>query len=104
MRRFTFEDIVKRQYAEWVKKSVLAYEEGLLASKYPEYKALVKEYHDGIILYEVMSDMVWNKAVKDTTGLKEFMRLKNELHVAERLMLLFTYVLIRKFQIKYISF
>ena len=72
MRRFTFEDIVKRQYAEWVKKSVLAYEEGLLASKYPEYKALVKEYHDGIILYEVMSDMVWNKAVKDTTGLKEF--------------------------------
>ena len=72
MRRFTFEEIVQKQYAEWVKKSVLEYEEALLPSKYPEYKALVKEYHDGIILYEVMSDKVWNKAVKDTAGLKAF--------------------------------
>lgn len=72
MRRYSIEAIVDKQYSEWVKKSVLAYEEALLASKYPEYKALVQEYHDGIILYEIMSDKVWNKAVKDTTGLKEF--------------------------------
>ena len=72
MRRYNFEDIVGKQYKQWVKKSVLAYEEALLPSKYPEYKALVKEYHDGIILYEIMSDKVWNKAVKDTTGLKAF--------------------------------
>ena len=67
-----FQSIVDQQYKLWVKKEVLAYEESLLASKYPEYKALVQEYHDGIILYEVMSDKVWNKAVKDTTGLKSF--------------------------------
>ena len=72
MRRYNFEDIVIKQYTQWVKKSVLAYEESLLASKHPEYKALVKEYHDGIILYEIMSDKVWNKAVKDTSGLKAF--------------------------------
>jgi peptidyl-prolyl cis-trans isomerase SurA len=72
MRRYNFEDIVNKQYTQWVKKSVLAYEESLLASKHPEYKALVKEYHDGIILYEIMSDKVWNKAVKDTSGLKAF--------------------------------
>ena len=67
-----FQSIVDTQYKLWVKKGVLAYEESLLDSKYPEYKALVQEYHDGIILYEVMSDKVWNKAVKDTTGLKAF--------------------------------
>jgi peptidyl-prolyl cis-trans isomerase SurA len=41
-------------------------------NKYPAYKALVSEYHDGILLYEVMSDKVWNKAVKDTSGLRKF--------------------------------
>jgi len=68
----SFQEIVDSQYKVWVKKGVLAYEESKLASKYPEYKALVQEYHDGIILYEVMSDKVWNKAVKDTIGLKAY--------------------------------
>ena len=67
-----FETIVDTQYKEWVKQGVLAYEEAMLDSKYPDYKALVQEYHDGIILYEIMSDKVWNKAVKDTTGLKSY--------------------------------
>jgi peptidyl-prolyl cis-trans isomerase SurA len=72
MRKKSFESIVEMQYNRWVKKNILAYEEGLLGQKYPEYRALVKEYHDGIILYEIMSDVVWNKAVKDTSGLKSF--------------------------------
>ncbi len=68
----SFQTIVDSQYEQWVKQGVLAYEESMLESKYPEYKALVQEYHDGIILYEIMSDKVWNKAVKDTTGLKAY--------------------------------
>jgi peptidyl-prolyl cis-trans isomerase SurA len=76
MRKKSFESIVDMQYTRWVKKNVLAYEESLLGQKYPEYRALVKEYHDGIILYEIMSDMVWNKAVKDTSGLKAFYETK----------------------------
>ncbi len=67
-----FKTIVDTQYKQWVKQGVLAYEESMLDAKYPQYKALVQEYHDGIILYEIMSDKVWNKAVKDTTGLKAY--------------------------------
>ena len=63
---------VDEQYARWVKESVLNYEESKLVTKYPAYKALVSEYHDGILLYEVMSDKVWNKAMKDTTGLAAY--------------------------------
>jgi len=64
--------LVKKQYAAFEKAMILNYEEGRLAMKYPEYKALVKEYHDGIILYEIMQDEVWNKAIKDTAGLRSF--------------------------------
>ena len=57
--------LVDKQYKNWIKMVVLKYEEDVLPSKYPAYKALLKEYHDGILLYEIMSDKVWNKAVKD---------------------------------------
>lgn len=64
--------VVKQLYSQWEKNKILAYEEALLPAKYPAYKALVQEYHDGIILYEIMQDQVWNKAVKDTAGLRAF--------------------------------
>lgn len=65
-------NIAKLQYAKWEKKTILGYEEAMLPTKYPAYKALITEYHDGILLYEIMSDMVWNKAMRDTVGLKEY--------------------------------
>jgi peptidyl-prolyl cis-trans isomerase SurA len=64
--------VVKQLYTQWEKNQILAYEEALLPTKYPAYKALVQEYHDGIILYEIMQDQVWNKAVKDTAGLRAY--------------------------------
>ncbi|MCF8416333.1 MAG: peptidyl-prolyl cis-trans isomerase [Crocinitomicaceae bacterium] len=64
--------VIKQQFLAWEKEAILASEEGKLAGKYPEFKALVNEYHDGILLYEIMTDKVWNKAMKDTTGLREF--------------------------------
>ena len=66
------QQVVRSQYANWEKEAILAYEETKLASKYPEFKALTTEYHDGILLYEIMTDKVWNKAMKDTVGLKNY--------------------------------
>lgn len=64
--------LVKRQYQAWQKAEILSFEEAKLEMKYPEFKALMQEYHDGILLYEVMTDKVWNKAIKDTSGLQEY--------------------------------
>ena len=64
--------VIKQQFLAWEKEAILASEEGKLAGKHPKFKALVNEYHDGILLYEIMTDKVWNKAMKDTTGLREF--------------------------------
>src|SRR5262249_26432514 len=59
-------------YKEWVKESALAYEESKLDENYPDFKALMQEYRDGILLFELTDKKVWSKAVKDTLGLKEY--------------------------------
>ncbi len=34
----------------------------------PEHKWLLKEYYEGILLFEIMEKEVWNKAMEDSTG------------------------------------
>lgn len=65
-------NMVNKKFEDYKKESILNYEESKLSGKYPAYKALMQEYHDGILLYEIMTDKVWNMAMKDTTGLKNF--------------------------------
>jgi peptidyl-prolyl cis-trans isomerase SurA len=67
-----FPYIVKNKYNEWVNHVVIEDEKSKLDEKYPDFKALMNEYHDGVLLYEVMKNKVWDKAIEDTTGLKEF--------------------------------
>lgn len=63
---------VKDQYEAWMSQEIIEDEKSRLEEKYPSYKALIHEYHDGVLLYEIMKDKVWDKAIKDTTGLKNF--------------------------------
>lgn len=51
---------------------VLDYADEHLEERYPEFKSLVKEYNDGILLFDLMSKEVWNKAVSDTLGLQDY--------------------------------
>jgi len=63
---------VYNKYNEFADKSVLEYEEAQLPLKYPEFRHLVQEYHDGILLFDLTDKMVWSKAVKDSAGLEEY--------------------------------
>ena len=68
-------------YDSFLKVKVFAYEDASLESKYPEFKTLVQEYHDGILLFSLMEEQVWNKAVEDTTGLNEYYERNKNLYM-----------------------
>jgi len=53
-------------------EKALEYEESLLEEKYEDFKNLMQEYHDGILLFDLTDKMVWSKAVTDTVGLEKF--------------------------------
>jgi peptidyl-prolyl cis-trans isomerase SurA len=67
----------KKQYTtvrfnSFVNKELLDYEDQHLETKYPEFKDLVKEYHDGLQVYALTDLNVWTKAETDTAGLRSF--------------------------------
>jgi peptidyl-prolyl cis-trans isomerase SurA len=64
--------VVNDIYKKFVEDICVNYEDGRLEQKYPEFKALMKEYRDGILLFELTDKKVWSKAIKDTTGLQDF--------------------------------
>lgn len=63
---------VDKLYGDFVNQVCVDYEDARLSEKYQEFRLLMKEYRDGILLFELTDQKVWSKAVKDTLGLTEF--------------------------------
>jgi peptidyl-prolyl cis-trans isomerase SurA len=65
-------------YKDYTNSYIFQYEKSILYDKYPDYKALMQQFKDGILLFEISDQKVWNKSSKDTTGLKEFFSMKQK--------------------------
>ena len=59
-------------YKEFVNNKILEVEESRLEEKYPEYRYLLKEYHDGMLLFEITDQKIWSKAANDSIALREY--------------------------------
>ncbi|MEI6060145.1 MAG: peptidylprolyl isomerase [Bacteroidota bacterium] len=63
---------VYQQFNIFVNDAVNKYADSQLENENPDFKALIGEYHDGILLFDLTDKKVWSKAVKDTIGLQKF--------------------------------
>lgn len=59
-------------YEEYSNKQLMDYADQHLEERYPEFAHVVKEYYDGILLFDLMEREVWRKAIQDTLGLEQF--------------------------------
>ena len=72
LKRVNPHQFVLSNYSTWRDDIILAKEESTLEDKHPSFRNLLREYHDGVLLYEIMKNMVWDKSVQDTAGLQNF--------------------------------
>ena len=70
--------LVNQRYQSFKEKSLFEYKDEQLEEEFPDFKALVDEYHDGILLFNLTDELVWTKASKDTTGLEAFYEANKE--------------------------
>lgn len=63
---------IYRLYKSWKDETCRNYAEQYLSSKHPEYKYLLQEYCDGMLLFEIMEQEVWNKSMSDTAALNAY--------------------------------
>jgi len=66
--------VVENEYEKFLQNQIIKYREDHLESQNPEFKQILKEYREGLLLFDLMEQKVWNKATSDTLGLQNFFK------------------------------
>ena len=56
------------------KESLLDQRADSLSAVDPEMRYLIKEYHDGLLLYEISNSTIWEKAAQDEQALEKYFK------------------------------
>ncbi len=67
-----FANLIHRIYKDYEKEMCLNFEEEHLEEKYFDFRLVMNEYHDGMLLFDLMDKKIWSKASEDTLGLEKF--------------------------------
>jgi len=65
-------ETINKLYKTWTDETAMSFEETQLERKYPEFKSLMREYEEGILLFEALKQNVWDRANSDTLGLQAY--------------------------------
>ncbi|WP_430467850.1 peptidylprolyl isomerase [Winogradskyella ouciana] len=67
-----FSVVVDKELDKFFERSILQYREDNLESENQDFANILKEYRDGLLLFDLMEKEVWNKASKDSVGLEAY--------------------------------
>jgi peptidyl-prolyl cis-trans isomerase SurA len=57
---------------KFINQKLLAYEDTQLEKKHPDFARIYQEYHDGILLFNISKDKIWDVASTDTARLQNY--------------------------------
>lgn len=63
---------LEAQFQAFLESELIAYEDAHLEQKHPEFRWLVNEYREGILLFDLTDEKVWTRSISDTAGLEAF--------------------------------
>ena len=74
-----FEYIINRRHKpvdalfdDFLNEEIFRYFKENLKNTNPEFAKILKEYEEGLLVFDLMQQKVWNKSSKDTLGLKNY--------------------------------
>ena len=84
-------EVARALLLEFSEEKAIDYEQKLLEVKYPDFKALMREYEEGILLFEATKRAVWDRANQDSTGLAAYHQKYQDNYKTEEKAALLTY-------------
>ncbi|MBC8006257.1 MAG: hypothetical protein H7X84_12340, partial [Verrucomicrobia bacterium] len=63
---------LKTMLHQFINHELISYEDSQLEKKHSDFAHIMKEYHDGILLFNISKDKIWDVASNDTVRLTEF--------------------------------
>jgi len=70
----TTEEFLKLEFNSWVRNVCVSYQNQHLEEKSTEFRDIYNEYRDGILMFNRMQEVVWDKANTDSVGLADYFK------------------------------
>lgn len=67
--------LVSELFESWKGEQLIAYYTDNLEREFPDFKNVMDEYRDGLLLFDLMEKEIWDKSKTDTIGLQNFYNL-----------------------------
>jgi peptidyl-prolyl cis-trans isomerase SurA len=64
--------LVENLYQKYVDEQLNVYYNENLESEFPEFSAVMDEYRDGLLIFDLMEKEIWTKSKTDTLGLNKY--------------------------------
>lgn len=86
-------EVAQALLQEFSEEKAIDFEQKMLEVKYPDFKALMREYEEGILLFEATKRAVWDRANQDSTGLAAYYQKNQDNYKTEEKATITTYTI-----------